>query len=326
MLKITVIGAGSWGTALAVILSKAENQVKVLSLTKRNLISLRSGYHPNFEGLLLPKEVEFTQSVEDSLVNADIVIFAVSSKYLRPSIEVVKPFIKESQLLISVIKGLEPLTLLVPSQIIQEAFPHNSVAVLSGPSHAEEVIKGEPFGMQLASVDLRAVELIRKAFNKANVYLPATDDLIGTQLGGALKNIIAIGYGIALEQGLGTNFYSMLVTAGMADLRNLAVAGGAAPETLMGLGGLGDLITTIGSPYSRNRKFGQLLGSGISVEKALQQVGMVVEGVNAMEGALELAQEKQVSIPVINFINNIIKKRISPTKMKGLVQLLKGTY
>ncbi|WP_303045551.1 NAD(P)H-dependent glycerol-3-phosphate dehydrogenase [Turicimonas muris] len=261
-----------------------------------------------------------------SLVNADIVIFAVSSKYLRPSIEVVKPFIKESQLLISVIKGLEPLTLLVPSQIIQEAFPHNSVAVLSGPSHAEEVIKGEPFGMQLASVDLRAVELIRKAFNKANVYLPATDDLIGTQLGGALKNIIAIGYGIALEQGLGTNFYSMLVTAGMADLRNLAVAGGAAPETLMGLGGLGDLITTIGSPYSRNRKFGQLLGSGISVEKALQQVGMVVEGVNAMEGALELAQEKQVSIPVINFINNIIKKRISPTKMKGLVQLLKGTY
>lgn len=326
MFKITVVGAGSWGTALAVVLSKAGNQVKVLSLTSRNLISLRTGYHPNFEGILLPKAIDFTQNVASAISDSEIVIFAVSSKYLRSTIELVRPFIKQNQLLISVIKGLEPVTLLVPSQIITQSFQNNSVAVLTGPSHAEEVIKGEPFGLQLAAHDETSVSMIRSAFRSANVFLPATTDMIGCQLVGALKNIIAIGYGIALEQALGTNFNSLLVTEGMSDLRNLAVAGGADSETLLGLGGLGDLFTTVSSPYSRNRKFGQLLGSGISTEQALEQVGMVVEGLNALEGALELAKKKKVSIPVIDFIDDIIQKRIPPSQMKYLVQFLKETY
>lgn len=326
MKRIAVIGAGSWGTALAVMLSSSGNQVKVLSLTRRNLISLRSGYHPNFEDFLLPKAILFTQDIEVALKEAEMIIFAVSSKYLRETINSVKAFINSNQILISVIKGLEPVTLLLPSQIIEEFFPQNPIAVLTGPSHAEEVIKSKPFGLQLASTDASTIKKIREAFCNMNVYLPSTNDLIGCQLGGALKNIIAIGYGIALEQRLGTNFYSMLVTVGMADLRNLAVAGGAKPATLTGLSGLGDLITTISSPYSRNRKFGQLLGSGISVEQALEQVGMVVEGLNALEGALELAHKNKVSIPVIEFIDGIIEKKIKPSDMRNLVQMLKETY
>mgnify|MGYP002599378208 CR=1 FL=1 len=328
MANVSVLGAGSWGLGLALLLNNNGHNVTVWSVLKDEVAMLQTEREHKrcLPGVKIPDSITVSGDTENVIGSADVLVLAVASPYTRSTAKMIAPFVKEGQIIVNVAKGVEEHTLLTLCQIVEEEIPCAKVAVLSGPSHAEEVIKEEPFGMQLASEDLRAVELIRKAFNKANVYLPATDDLIGTQLGGALKNIIAIGYGIALEQGLGTNFYSMLVTAGMSDLRNLAVAGGAAPETLMGLGGLGDLITTIGSPYSRNRKFGQLLGSGISVEKALQQVGMVVEGVNAMEGALELAQEKQVSIPVINFINNIIKKRISPTKMKGLVQLLKGTY
>lgn len=326
MANITIVGAGTWGTAIAAILAKGGNNVRVLTLTGRNLIALKSGYHPNFEGILLPSSIRFGNDPEISLKDADFVIFAVSSGYLRATLDRLQHEIDKNQILISVIKGIEKKTLYVPTEIISSYFPSNHVAVLSGPSHAEEVIKGEPFGLQLASEDFCVVNPIRKIFDKCNVYLPATRDVAGVQLGAALKNIIAIGYGMALEQSLGTNFYSLLVTAAMSDLMKLAEAGGAKQETLIGLSGFGDLITTIGSPYSRNRKFGQLLGSGITVEQALEQVGMVVEGLNAMQGALELADRKEVKIPVIRFINDLIQQKYAPSEIKNLVQMLKNYY
>ncbi len=322
--KIAIVGAGTWGTAIGCVLSSnTKNHVVIWSPTGRNLGFLRKRIHPNLKGHPLPDSLIFTDSLQEAADNAQMIIMAVSSDYLIVTLEKCRNHVSADQVIVSVVKGLNADNLEVPSQTIGNFFPENDVVVLTGPSHAEEVIHDLPFGLQMASLSDEAMDKTSEVFSHCNLYLPRSHDVVGAQLGGALKNILAIGYGIGRQLALGANFTALLATCGLQEIKNLAMAKGGREDTFLGLSGFGDLLTTIGSPHSRNRLFGELIGSGYEYHAAIQKVGMVVEGVNALEAALKIGAQANIKIPIIQLIEEVVTGKKKPEVFASLVEELK---
>ncbi|MBS4960140.1 MAG: NAD(P)H-dependent glycerol-3-phosphate dehydrogenase [Clostridiales bacterium] len=308
MKNITVIGSGSWGTALAVMLDKHGHQVTMWSWQEEEANRLRND-HENKEflpGVTLSERLKIVTDPEESVKNADIIITAVPSKFMRINMQKFAPYFKEGQIIVNVSKGLEEGSLLTLSQVIKECVPQCEVCVMCGPSHAEEVGREVPTACVIASKNAEIAAMIQEEFMNPNFRLYTNHDVIGVELGAALKNVIALAAGMSDGLGFGDNTKAALMTRGLVEISRLGTAMGGEAKTFMGLTGIGDLIVTCTSMHSRNRRAGIMLGQGKSLEETLKEVHMVVEGVNTAQAAYDLAQKYQVEVPITTEIIEVL--------------------
>lgn len=306
--KIAVMAAGSWGTALAVSLSHAGHRVCMWD-RKAELIKEMQEHRQNIKYLPdVPFEdtLQVTEVMEEAIRDADVVLFSVPAQHFRSVLSRALPYLTLDMVLVNVAKGIEQKTLLRMSQVAEEYVPQAKYVVLSGPSHAEEVGRLMPTTVVCASKDLALAEYVQDVFMTEALRIYTNTDVIGVELGGALKNIIALGAGISDGMGFGDNAKAALMTRGMTEMSRLGVALGAKEETFAGLTGMGDLIVTCTSMHSRNRRCGILIGKGAAPEEATQKVGMVVEGMYTAEAAYQLAQKAEVEMPITEAIYGII--------------------
>lgn len=308
MKKISVIGSGSWGTALAVMLDKYGHDVTIWSWKEEEAARIREdGEHKEFlPGVPIRKEIKIVTSEEEAVKDAEIVIAAVPSKFVRTNIMKFAPFLNEKQIVVNVAKGLEDNSLKTLAEVIEDCVPQCEVAVLSGPSHAEEVGRGVPTAAVIACKNEVTAKMIQHEFSNPVFRLYTNTDVIGVEIGAAMKNIIALAAGMSDGLGYGDNTKAALMTRGMAEITRLGVAMGGERKTFYGLSGMGDLIVTCTSMHSRNRRAGILLGQGKSLSETLEEVHMVVEGVNTAKAANELAKKYNVSMPITEAINGVL--------------------
>ena len=316
MIKIAVFGAGTWGIALARLLAVNGRDVTVWSAIPAELKSLSTTHrHPNLPGMVLPSTMHYTADIAEACAGKDILLFAVPSVFVRSTAKKAAPHITEGQLIVDVAKGIEVNTLMMMSEIIEDELArqkrHARVVALSGPTHAEEVARDMPTLIVAASEDEEAAKAVQKAFSTPTFRVYTNTDRRGTELGGAVKNVIALAVGIALGLGYGDNAKAALITRGNAELSRLGIAMGCKPETFMGLSGMGDLIVTCTSMHSRNLHAGMLLGHGKSVEEAKTEVGQVVEGINALPAACRLAKKYKVEMPIVQSVDAILGGRLA---------------
>lgn len=307
MKTVAVIGSGSWGTALAVQLHKAGNKVILWSFKEEEAASIRAN-NENIEflpGVKLNPEIEITH-IDSDVDRADMLVFSTPSKFTRNMAERFKSHVSQDEIIVNVAKGFEEKTLLRLSQVIKEVIPQCRVATLSGPSHAEEVGKGMATAIVAASEDPEVAEAIQDAFMTPMFRVYTSTDIVGVEMGGAMKNLIALAAGIADGVGYGDNAKAALMTRGMVEISRLGAAMGAKKETFTGLSGIGDLIVTCTSMHSRNRRAGILLGQGKSLDEALNEVHMVVEGVSNARAAYALSQKYNISMPITHEINDVL--------------------
>lgn len=312
--KIAVMGAGSWGTALAVLLSKNGHQVTLwcfLESEKNQLERARENidYLP---GVLIPQDIIITNDYKEAITQNEIIVVAVPSKFIRSNIEQFSPYLTTNHIIVNVSKGLENDSLLRMSQVIEEIVPQCFVAVLSGPSHAEEVAKDIPTVCVSSSKSKKIAEKIQDVFMTPKFRVYTNPDLIGVELGGAIKNVIALAAGVVDGLGYGDNTKAALMTRGMVEITRLGVSMGADIQTFNGLAGIGDLIVTCTSIHSRNRRAGILIGKGMSLEQALDEVQMVVEGVYSAKAVYALSKKYNVEMPIIREINEVLFDSKSP--------------
>lgn len=307
MAHMGVIGAGSWGIALASLLyhqghrvtvwSAIENEVEALSCTRR------IGTLP---GLRLPEDMAFTAELEKAMEGKELLVLAVPSVYVRQTAGRMASFCKEGQILVNVAKGIEDKSLKTLSAVIEEELPMAEVTVLSGPSHAEEVSRGLPTTCVAGAKRQEAAELVQERFMSPVFRVYTSSDVLGIEIGGALKNVIALAAGIADGLGYGDNTKAALITRGIYEITRLGMAMGGRQETFGGLSGIGDLIVTCASMHSRNRRAGILIGKGYSMQEAMDEVKMVVEGVYSARAGLALAEKYQVPVPIIAEVNKVL--------------------
>ncbi len=314
MKKIGVLGAGTWGTALAIMLAGTDNEVSVWSAIDSEIDVLSSERrHPNLKGAVIPKGIKFTKSLEEICTDKDVLLFSVASPYVRQTAQKAAPYIKEGQLIVDVAKGIEDNTMLTMSEVIKDAVGKNiTVVALSGPSHAEEVAINLPTTIVSACKDMNAARQVQDIFMNTCMRVYTNDDILGVELCGALKNIIALACGISKGLGYGDNATAAIITRGIAEIARLGSAMGCSRQTFAGLAGIGDLIVTATSCHSRNNKTGYLIGQGLTPSEAVKQVGMVVEGINALPSALKLAKKYNVNIPIIEAVDKTINGGVSP--------------
>ena len=307
MAKISVFGAGTWGLGIAILLHNNGHQVTVWSAVPAELDSLRTTREQkNLPGVKMPEGIRFTGDLAEATADADLMVMAVASVYTRATAKRLKPYIKEGQIIINVAKGIEEVTLATLSDQIEEEIPQADVAVLSGPSHAEEVSRGLPTTCVAGAKTQKTAETIQNIFMSPVFRVYTSPDVLGIELGGALKNVIALAAGIADGLGYGDNTKAALITRGMAEIARLGTVMGAKVETLYGLSGIGDLIVTCASMHSRNRRAGILMGKGYTMEEAMKEVKMVVEGVYSAKAARALAEKYQVTMPIVDQVNQIL--------------------
>lgn len=308
MANISVIGSGSWGTALAWLLRKNGHQVTVWSFLKEET-EMFLKYRENVDklpGVVLDDQVVFTNSLEDSVPGRDMLVLAVPSLAVRSTSRSLAPLVKEGQLIVNVAKGIEEKTLMTMTDIIEEEIPQAEVAVLSGPSHAEEVGKGLPTTIVAGAHSRRTAEQVQEYFMSPVFRVYTSSDMLGIETGAALKNVIALAAGMADGLGYGDNTKAALITRGIAEIARIGTALGAHLETFYGLSGIGDLIVTCASVHSRNRKAGYLMGQGRTMEQAMAEVHMVVEGVYSAKAGMALAERYQVEVPILRSVNEIL--------------------
>lgn len=300
MNKISVIGAGSWGTALAVLLAKAGHRVYMWSAFEDEIkmINVKREHLHKLPGTLVPEGVLCTGDMEECLNGAQVAVMVVPSQITRKVSKDISKYIKDDTIIVSCSKGLEEGTGLRMSEVLKQELPKAKTVVLSGPSHAEEVAKDIPTTVVAASEDIKAAEFVQDVFMTPKFRVYTNSDVIGVELGGALKNVIALCAGISDGLGFGDNTKAALMTRGIAEISRLGVTMGANPQTFAGLSGFGDLIVTCTSMHSRNRRAGILIGQGKSLKKAVDEVKMVVEGVTTTKAAYELANKKGVTMPI----------------------------
>lgn len=313
MEKICVLGAGSWGSALALVLAKKgyevsmwtlnEEQAKKINKTKENI-----DYLP---GVLFPNNITVTTNIEESVKNGKIIVLAVPSQAIRSVSASIRPFVNKEQILVDVAKGLEKGTGLRLSEVCKEELPKNPYVTLSGPSHAEEVAKDIPTTVVVASENLAIAQVVQDIFMSPKFRVYTNPDIVGVELGGALKNIIAFGAGVCDGLGLGDNAKAALMTRGIREIGRLGLAMGANPSTFAGLSGIGDLIVTCTSMHSRNRRAGILIGQGKTLDETLKEVKMVVEGITATEVAYKVAKELNIDMPITNAIYSVLHEGAS---------------
>lgn len=281
MAKVSVLGAGSWGTALSLLLCKNGHEVTLWSALEDEVRMLceKREHESKLPGVRLPEDMKITADLEDSLQDPDVAVLAVPSPFTRSTAHRMASFVKKGQIIVNVAKGVEEHTLMTLSEIISEEIPQADVCVLSGPSHAEEVGKGLPTTCVVSAEKRETAEYLQGIFMSPVFRVYTTPDILGVELGGALKNVIALAAGTADGLGYGDNTKAALITRGIAEISRLGTKMGARAETFYGLSGIGDLVVTCASVHSRNRKAGYLMGKGYTMQEAMDEVKMVVEGV-----------------------------------------------
>lgn len=307
MSKIGVIGSGTWGTALAVLLTGNGHEVELWSAVPAEVEALTATRrHPNLGDTPIPEKIRVTGDLEQAMKDKELLVLSVPSVYVRETAHRMAPFLKEGQVITNVAKGIEDTTLKNLSEIIEEELPAARVTVLSGPSHAEEVSRGLPTTCVAGAHRRQDAELVQNLFMSPVFRVYTSPDMLGIELGGALKNVIALAAGIADGLGCGDNTKAALITRGIAEITRLGTAMGGSPETFSGLTGIGDLIVTCASMHSRNRRAGILIGKGYSMEEAMKEVKMVVEGVYSAKAALKLSEKYGIDMPIVEQVNAIL--------------------
>ena len=308
MKKVGVIGAGSWGTALSVVLDKNGHKVTLWSVIEDEITMLKEKHEhvDKLPGVALSQEISFTTDLKETIEDSDMLVLAVPSVFTRSTAKSMAPFVKEGQIIVCVAKGIEEQTLMTISDVVEEEIPQADVAVMCGPSHAEEVGIGLPTTLVAGAKSQETAEKIQDVFMNEVFRVYTSPDVLGMELGGSLKNVMALAAGMADGLGYGDNTKAALITRGIAELSRLATAMGAKNETLFGLTGIGDLIVTCESKHSRNRKAGMLMGQGYTMEEATKEVKMVVEGIYSAKAALALAEKYQVEMPIIKEVNQVL--------------------
>ena len=308
MAKIGVVGAGSWGIALAKLLHKNGHQVCVWSIIEEEVKMLleKREHVDKLSGVTLPDDMEFTTDLALAVSEKEVVVLAVPSPFIRSTCCKLKDFISEGQIIVNVAKGIEEATLMTMSEVIHDEIPQAKITVLSGPSHAEEVGRGIPTTIVVGAREKEVAEFVQNVFMNEVFRVYISPDVCGIELGAALKNVVALAAGIADGLGYGDNTKAALITRGIAEISRLGTAMGGKTETFHGLSGIGDLIVTCASLHSRNRKAGMLIGQGKSMKEAMEEVKMVVEGVYSAKAAIKLAEKYDVSLPIIEQVNKIL--------------------
>jgi glycerol-3-phosphate dehydrogenase (NAD(P)+) len=307
--KIGVIGAGSWGTALSNLLAEKGNDVIMYDLNKDLLLEIESDRENKryLPGVSLSDNISTTSDVEKAAADKDVILFSVPAQHFRSALEAALPYVKPNQIIVNVAKGIEQKSLQTISQIASSVNDNLRYVVLSGPSHAEEVGLKMPTTVSVASTDEDAAYFVQDLFITDRFRVYTNRDVLGLELGGSLKNIIALGAGISDGMGFGDNTKAALMTRGIAEMIRLGVRMGADRETFSGLAGIGDLIVTCTSVHSRNRRCGIMIGEGMDPKDAVNQVGMVVEGMFSAEAAYDLAKQLDVEMPITEAIYKVIK-------------------
>ena len=323
MANIGIIGAGSWGTALALLLYNNGNRVTVWSIMPEEIKMLKEFHEQKdkLPGVILPDDMEFTTDLEASIVGKDVLVLAVPSPYTRSTSAKMAEFIKEGQKIVNVAKGIEENSLMTLSEIIEQEIPRADVSVLSGPSHAEEVGRGLPTTIVVGSKKQDTAEYLQNLFMSPVFRVYTSSDVLRIELGAALKNVVALAAGIADGLGYGDNTKAALITRGIAEIARLGISMGGRIETFYGLTGIGDLIVTCASMHSRNRRAGILIGKGATMDEAMKEVKMVVEGVYSAKAGYALSQKYHVSMPIIEQVNKVLFEGKSASEAVGELML-----
>ena len=308
MKNIGIIGAGSWGTALATVLANNNKQVQVWSIMEDEVAMLRENHEhlTKLPGVKLADSITFTTDMREAIEDKEMLVLAVPSVFTRSTAKTMAPYVKENQIIVCVAKGIEEDTLMTITDVVEQEIPQADVCVLCGPSHAEEVGIGLPTTLVAGAKTEQSARLIQDTFMNDYMRIYTSPDRLGMELGGSLKNVIALAAGMADGLGYGDNTKAALITRGIAEISRLGIAMGAKPETISGLTGIGDLIVTCESRHSRNRKAGMLMGQGYTMEEATKEVQMVVEGIYSAKAALGLAEKYNVTLPIIEEVNKVL--------------------
>lgn len=307
MAKVCIIGGGSWGIALAALLGKNGHELTVWSAHEAKIRMLREKHEIDMlPGVKLPQDAVFTTDDREAVEGKDLLVMTVASSYTREISRRLAGLVAAGQKILNVAKGIEEHTTMTLSEIIEQEIPQADVAVMSGPSHAEEVGQGIPTTIVVGARNRTTAEYIQNLFMNESFRVYISPDVLGMELGGALKNVVALAAGIADGLGYGDNTKAALITRGITEIARLGTAMGGRFETFCGLTGIGDLIVTCASMHSRNRRAGILIGQGRSCEEAMAEVKMVVEGVHSARAAMELAKKYNVQLPIIEQVNQIL--------------------
>ena len=308
MARIGILGAGSWGTALAILLHDNGHDVTVWSIHEKEVEMLNTTrrHESKLPGIEIPEGILFTTDMKGTMSDKDVCVLAVPSPFIRSTCQKMKAYVRAGQIIVNVAKGIEESTLYTLTDIIEEEMPYADACVLSGPSHAEEVSRRLPTTCVVSARTRKTAEYLQSVFVSPVFRVYISPDMLGIELGGALKNVIALAAGTADGLGYGDNTKAALITRGIAEIARLGIKMGGKPETFYGLTGIGDLIVTCASVHSRNRKAGYLMGKGYTMQEAMDEVQMVVEGVYSAKAALALAQKYQVEMPIVEQVNKVL--------------------
>ena len=311
-MNFAIIGSGSWGTALAIHIRKLGHNVKIWSFSQEEIDLINGERKCKFlPEVTLPEGIYASNSYEEVIEGSDVILHVTPSKFTRSTVKEYKNYVKD-QLVVICTKGFEKETKKTLDEVMEEEIPNVRLAVFAGPSHAEEVSKGIPTVMVVASKDPKDSIMLQKELMNENLRVYTSEDMRGIELGGALKNIIAFCAGVAAGLNLGDNTFAALITRGLTEISRIGEKLGGKRETFYGLTGLGDLVVTCLSEHSRNRTAGKLMGEGYSLEEAREKIGMVIEGVDNIEVAYALAHEYDVETPIIDAVYEMLYKGLSP--------------
>ena len=311
--KVAIIGSGSWGSALAIYLVNKGENVCIWSFTEEEKDMINKEHKCKFlPEVVIPNTVTCTNNYEEAIKDAEIILHVTPSKFVRSTIKNYKKFVTKDQMLVMCAKGFEGETLKTLDEVIEEELPEIKYGILSGPSHAEEVSKGVPTALVIASKEDELIEKVSELFKSNKIRIYYTDDVKGAELGGALKNIIAFCAGISVGLDLGDNTFAALATRGLVEIVRLGTAMGAKEQTFYGLTGLGDLIVTCGSVHSRNRRAGVMIGKGHSIEEARKEIGMVIESIDNIDVAYALSKKYNVEMPIVEGVYNVLYNNLDP--------------
>lgn len=308
MANVSILGAGAWGTAIALVLDSNGHNVTLWSALADEVKTLRveRELKDKLPGAILPESIIISDDLESSCNDMDLIVFAVASPFVRRTANIANPYIKENQLIVNVAKGIEESTLFTLTDILKEELPKADIAVLSGPSHAEEVSRGIPTTCVVGADSKKSAYFIQDIFMNERFRVYTSPDVIGIELGGSLKNVIALAAGVVDGLGYGDNTKAALMTRGIAEISRLGVAMGGKLETFSGLSGVGDLFVTCTSLHSRNRNAGYLIGKGYTMEEAMDEVKQIVEGVYSAKAALALAKAYDIEMPIVEQVNQVL--------------------
>lgn len=307
-MNLTFLGSGSFGTALAVIFSNYDFKIKMFdrNMDVVNGINEKRKNIKYLKNIHIPEKIIATNDINNAINNSDIIFFAVPSHAVREISKQIKDKIDNKSVIVCLSKGIEQNTHKRLSEILEEELPHNPIVILSGPSHAEEIALRKPTALVSTSKDMKFAELIRDTLSNDVLRIYTNSDIVGVEIGGSMKNVIALAIGIITGMGYGDNSSAAIITRSLQDIVKMGVSLGGKLETFFGLTGIGDLIVTCLSEHSRNRKCGLLIGKGMKLDEAIKEIGMVVEGINACKIFYEIAKEKNIEVPIIESLYEVL--------------------